>query len=175
MSGFRSRICSFTANVSLPVTNITTPISCRDRCFKATKRSSMLECMCDHACMFLGDCCYDYLLECGSREWDKTAALHEQYSVYRRFHRYSSCENLHIGTNTPLTLKMVSTCSNTPHAGIEIESMCTNPAGKSTISSCVPEESDGILGPVLLTFLRHVARISANGITAFKESCSPIG
>ena len=31
------------------------------------------------------------------------------------------------------------------------------------------------LGPVLLTFLRHVARISANGIAAFKESCSPIG
>ena len=31
------------------------------------------------------------------------------------------------------------------------------------------------LGPVLLTFLRHVARISTNGIAAFKESCSPIG
>ena len=31
------------------------------------------------------------------------------------------------------------------------------------------------LGPVLLTLLRHVARISANGIAAFKESCSPIG
>ena len=29
--------------------------------------------------------------------------------------------------------------------------------------------------PVLLTFLRHVARISANGIAAFKESCAPIG
>ena len=32
-----------------------------------------------------------------------------------------------------------------------------------------------IQGPVLLTFVRHVARISANGIAAFKESCSPIG
>ena len=32
-----------------------------------------------------------------------------------------------------------------------------------------------VQGPVLLTFLRHVARISANGIAAFKESCSPIG
>ena len=30
-------------------------------------------------------------------------------------------------------------------------------------------------GPVLLTFLRHVARISVNGIAALKESCSPIG
>ena len=30
-------------------------------------------------------------------------------------------------------------------------------------------------GPVLLTFLRHVARILANGIAAFKESCAPIG
>ena len=35
--------------------------------------------------------------------------------------------------------------------------------------------SNADLGPVLLTFLRHVARISANGIAAFKESCSPIG
>ena len=31
------------------------------------------------------------------------------------------------------------------------------------------------LGPVLLMFLRHVARISANGIAAFKESCTAIG
>ena len=38
------------------------------------------------------------------------------------------------------------------------------------ISAC-----HGCQGPVLLTFLRHVARISANGIAAFKESCSPIG
>ena len=30
-------------------------------------------------------------------------------------------------------------------------------------------------GPVLLTLLRHVAWISANGIAAFIESCSPIG
>ena len=32
-----------------------------------------------------------------------------------------------------------------------------------------------LLDPVLLTFLRHVARIPANGIAAFKESCAPIG
>ena len=31
------------------------------------------------------------------------------------------------------------------------------------------------LGPVLLMFLRHVERIPANGIAAFKESCAPIG
>ena len=31
------------------------------------------------------------------------------------------------------------------------------------------------LGPVLLTLLRHVTRISANGIAAFKESRAPIG
>ena len=36
-------------------------------------------------------------------------------------------------------------------------------------------ESIQHLGPVLLTFLRHVARISANGIAAFKENCTPIG
>ena len=48
---------------------------------------------------------------------------------------------------------------------------------KSLSSECVdkPQHLTQGQGPVLLTFLRHVARISANGIVAFKESCAPIG
>ena len=34
---------------------------------------------------------------------------------------------------------------------------------------------DACLGPVLLTLLRHVARILANGRAAFFESCDAIG
>ena len=45
--------------------------------------------------------------------------------------------------------------------------------GEFTDGRWIPRTNDQ--GPVLLTFLRHVARISANGIAAFKESCSPIG
>ena len=42
------------------------------------------------------------------------------------------------------------------------------------LTSLVTLHDDIDLGPVLLTLLRHVARISANGIAAFKESCAPI-
>ena len=129
-------------NVPLEI-NMTIPFSCRDRCFKTYKRSPMLECMCDHACMFLGDCCHDYLLECDPRKLDDSAALREQLSVFRRYHRHSSC--ITEALSGIEALKMVNTCPQTVHSDNEIGSMCSNHSDKRTMSSCVPVESDGIL------------------------------
>ena len=43
------------------------------------------------------------------------------------------------------------------------------------ISDSVVQNSVIVQGPVLLTLLRHVARILANGRAAFFESCDTIG
>ena len=136
-------ICLFSKNVSFPIDNRTIPMSCRDRCFKTTKRSSMLECMCDPACMFIGDCCYDYLLECDPRSLNISVALREQFSIFYRFDRHSDCVTLGLSDITPL--KMVNTCPKSLHNSSDIESMCTNAPDKSTISSCIPVESGGVL------------------------------
>ena len=50
--------------------------------------------MCDTYCMFIGDCCYDYLMECDKRKLDIDSALTEQSNFYQNIKRYSSC-----GTN----------------------------------------------------------------------------
>ena len=121
---------------------MTMPFSCRDKCFQTYKRSPMLECMCDHACMFLGDCCYDYLLECGSRKLNVVEALHEQYSVFRRLTQRSSCV-YYVEFNK--LLRTVNICPSGVQNMNTIESMCSDPQGKRTISTCMPVVSGGIL------------------------------
>ena len=121
---------------------MTIPFS--DRCFETYKRSPMLECMCDHACMFLGDCCRDYLLERDPRNLGVSAALREQLSVFRRFDRHSGCVTIE-GLSGIKALKMVNICPKTVHCDSDIRLMCSTHSRKRTISSCVPVESDGVL------------------------------
>ena len=93
--------------------------------------------------MFLSDCCYDYLLECDPRSLGIAVALHEQNSIFRRFDRHSGCVRLDLYGRK--AMKMMNTCPGLLNNGSWIESMCTDPPGKSTISSCVPVESDRVL------------------------------
>ena len=125
-----------------PIDHATIPFSCRGRCFKTNKRSPVLECMCDHACMFLGDCCYDYLLKCDPRDLDISVALDEQYSVFRQLDRHSSCVILHLSKMNPL--KMVNSCPSAVHNSSAIASMCKGSRGKQTMSTCVSVLSDGV-------------------------------
>ena len=120
---------------------MTTQFSCHDRCFQTHRRSPLLECMCDHACIFLGDCCYDYLLECGPRKLNIAEALYEQYSVFRQFTKRSRC----VYAGFKKALKMVNICPSDVKNMNWIESMCGKPWGKRTISTCMPVVSGGIL------------------------------
>ena len=139
-----SEKCPYKKRITFPKKDMTIPYSCRDRCFNTTNRSPMLECMCDQACMFLGDCCSDYLLECNPRKLNNSTAIREQYSVFRHFDKYSSCINLDALRHNN-ALRMVNKCPYNFHNDSLIQSMCSNPSGKGTMSSCVPVESDGVL------------------------------
>ena len=130
--------------VLFPINNTTIPFSCRGWCFKTHKWSPMLECMCDNACMFLVDCCYDYLLECNPWNRDISAALHEQYSVFCRLDSHRDCVNTDIPPYTR-PVKTVHICPSGLHNGSVIESKCKDTHGKGTISTCVPVESDWVL------------------------------
>ena len=136
-------LCPFIKTVSTPIKSTTIPSSCRGRCFTTTNRSPMLECMCDKACLFLGDCCRDYLLQCGRRKMNITHPVHEQYPVFRHFGQYSSCIRSILSGR--IAHKMVNTCPSSFNDSSEIKSMCTYSRDKSTMSSCMPVESDGVL------------------------------
>ena len=78
--------------------------------------------------MFLGDCCYDYLLESDPRKLGIAEARHEQYSVFRRFTPRSSC--VYVAFNK--ALKMVITCPSDVQNENTTESMCSDLQGKRT-------------------------------------------
>ena len=120
--------------------------SCRDRCLETSSRSNMLECKCDRACMFLGDCCYDYLLECDPRQLELSTALREQYHKFQRFRPYSNCVLLQLrGQPTPKLIRMINDCPDGLHKDNGMHLMCTGLSDRKTLSSYIPVLSDGVL------------------------------
>ena len=135
----------FARNISCYLPSTPNYVSCRGRCSEGTTRSLFLECKCDHACMFLGDCCYDYLIECDPRELNFSAALLHQYSIFHRFKQHSDCTYFHIKGNEPHSYRIVNSCPNSSDKQSVIELMCSAENGKRSISTYMPVESNGVL------------------------------
>ena len=70
--------------------------SCQSRCENETGSgiSSSEYCKCDPICLFLGDCCYDYLMKCDPRKLSFEEAIIEQANEFRRHAGQSSCSSL---------------------------------------------------------------------------------
>ena len=101
------------------------------------------ECMCDIHCMFIGDCCYDYLMECDKREYNLNNALTAQSSFYQHFKQYSSCKHKYLNDYDATKggfLQIVS-CP----VGNELEKLCEGHNGSRTFSSYIPVTARGIL------------------------------
>ena len=66
--------------------------SCHNRC-NETVISGIVgrTCKCDHTCLFLGDCCYDYLLKCSHQKLSINKALVKQAS-FQRFFDHATCD-----------------------------------------------------------------------------------
>ena len=133
-------------NISSETSNFTTTVSCRGRCMEASSRPSLLECKCDKACMFLGDCCCDYLMECDSRDIDLNTALHEQLSTFQRFELFTTCVDLWYEKAERAT-KLVDFCPTAPvphglHS--ELAVLCEANINPS-MSTSVPVEHNGVL------------------------------
>ena len=139
-------------------------LSCRNRCLKTAHRSKNLECMCDPACMFLGDCCYDYLLECENREVVLDVALRKQLQMFRRFERYSSCALLNVGKyGVWVYFKMVTVCPNTYETDIVMKGMCEKTYRKQMMSDCIPVEWNGVV-------FRNMYCAACHGLTVHQVS-----
>ena len=95
--------------------------------------------------MFLGDCCYDYLMECDPREMDLPTALHQQYQTFRRYRRYSKCAYAYLEGMGLRQIRMVNSCPSSPQTDHIINSELCGSNEERTISSYVPVESNGVL------------------------------
>ena len=88
--------------------------SCQSRCGVKTYANSSDEgiwktCMCDRICLFLGDCCYDYLMKCGAQKLNIDKALAEQAN-FRRFADYATCDNHQMSSESPCGIRIVNRC-----------------------------------------------------------------
>ena len=101
---------------------------------------SVLECKCDEACLFLGDCCYDYLMECSPQQMDLSTGLQQQLDIYDRFADFSHCvyHTVQVGGTKPF--RLVDSCPDTADNKTSVQ--CST---KQTLSSYVLVESQGVL------------------------------
>ena len=76
------------------------PSSCKGKCQLENEEDQGLgglhdnqkvypTCFCDKSCLFLGDCCFDFLFECDSRFKSLEDGITQQMVHFRRFQRYT--------------------------------------------------------------------------------------
>ena len=138
---------TFATTISNETNNLTTTVSCRGRCMEASNRPSLLECKCDHTCMFLGDCCYDYIFECDPRDMDLISAIDEQLSTFKRFEIHTRCIEIWPPTTKSHRSKVVNICPHPPvpqDLYMETNNLC-GVVRTMTTSAYVPVESNGVL------------------------------
>ena len=134
----------FAMNISSSPPGTQNQESCRGRCQEISPERPLSECMCDRTCMYLGDCCYDYLMECDPRDMDLPTALHQQYQTFRRFRRYSKCVNTFLEEIGASRIRMVTSCPSSLNDNIS-DSIPCGARDERTISTYVPVESNGVL------------------------------
>ena len=97
--------------------------------------------MCDASCMFLGDCCFDYIMECRKGKRDTNNALTEQSNFYQQYEPYSSCAYYALEDHPDFVLQ-IGTC---PTTNGDLAELCRGDLGKRTFSWYIPVMARGIL------------------------------
>lgn len=101
--------------------------SCRDRCGRGNTIPTSVQCSCDQACLFLGDCCHDYRLLCT----DNNATIKELTDQFEKYSPYARCENYNI------SIKSVQNTTSYKENMIYVVTRCTPILDDSESSSCL--------------------------------------
>ena len=126
-------------------------LSCHDRCISTNERIKIqmppiTDCNCDPYCLFFGDCCYDYLLQCKSDMYTNLdSALKEQFELYQRFSKYTSCRRIgyqedHLGEPMHVIDKCPTNTNDTSH-----NAFCRAEIGYRTLASFIPVVANNIV------------------------------
>ena len=143
--------------------------SCFKRCNESNSRSDQLECMCDIHCMFIGDCCYDYLTECDDRGFIMRSALIEQNNFYQRFKRYSQCINTNFEDKSYGYVLQIGTC---PEGNEGLTELCKGKRGSKLPSWYIPVTARGILFSNVYCAACHGIRLMEVEIAEYHFECA---
>lgn len=113
--------------------------SCIYRCGVGNTDPSSVVCSCDRACIFLGDCCYDYVLTCQNKDENKNFAeqkgifdgIQEQADGYILYGSYSSCN-----TNAVSVMEHQNNTLQVKSLSLYMVDRCPTTARQSTKSGC---------------------------------------
>ena len=122
--------------------------SCQYRCENDMSASVIMPkyCTCDSTCLFLGDCCYDYLMKCDPRNLSFDVAIAEQANIFRRYAGQSSCNEVYVyGTeySRKRHIRIVDGCPHSPNTDVYDE-YCRNENEYLTFANYVPIVAQGI-------------------------------
>ena len=132
--------------------------SCKGRC-EAENYTERWQCMCDNICLFLGDCCYDYLMTCDSRKLNFTSSLEGQSNIYQQHVRESSCVPLKSkDERLARPIRMVDKCPVYTDVKFE-KSLCSTKEDSTTITSYIPVIHQGILYQNIYCAVCHRIRL----------------
>ena len=98
--------------------------------------------MCDIHCLFIGDCCYDYLMECDHRQFILSSALTEHSNFHQRLKQYSNCKRTKFEDATTGVVLQISSC---PEGNDELTELCEGNNGSTMFSWYISVTARGIL------------------------------
>ena len=126
-------------------------LSCHDRCIGTNERIDIqmppiTDCSCDPYCLFFGDCCYDYLLQCKSDMYTNLdSALKEQFELYQRFSKYTSCRKISYQENFfGEPMRVVDKCPTNMN-DTNRKAFCRAEVGYRTLASFIPVVANNIV------------------------------
>ena len=91
--------------------------TCRGRCREAQQSYIFADgadgsngCHCDKLCLYLGDCCYNYLRECRSKNFTLEEGIKKQAEIFLQWKSFIQC----LATNIKAAVCGARKCSNLP-------------------------------------------------------------
>ena len=130
---------------------------------------------CDSTCLFLGDCCYDYLMKCDPRNSSFDSTITEQANIFRWCAGHSSCNKLYDFIHTSKRhIHVIDSCpidTNTNNNNAN-DAYCVNENKYLTFTNYVPVVSRGI--PYLNTYCAACHGVQLKDIDPITEGSTSL-
>ena len=117
--------------------------SCVGYCGKSVKYAKNHVCGCDQSCLYLGDCCFDYLYHCRNHS-DLNVALRMQGYFRKRFKNKTKC------TSIDVIISRSEEVFEFSHIVIPLVARCPRKADPDISDKCVQNSTFPLLQPILV-------------------------
>ena len=162
--------------------------TCKGRCRDQQQSYNFLEnlseiqiCHCDNMCLNLGDCCYDYLYECGSLNYTLKEGIKKQAEIFLQLKPYFVCVKTYIQAAIheediaydAVSAYMVATCP--PSADARDFTLCNKAHSLKSVSAHTPVHWKGLLYRNIFCAACHGAPLAEVGWMQAELLCRDTG